>query len=67
MDLSINGIHYIKLDQIIPKHIKKCNSIEFQQTIEWFIAHHEPVNTDDLHNLLIIVLNKMAKNESMTW
>jgi hypothetical protein len=62
MDIVLNGIHYIKLDEVIPAHVKKCYSIEFQQNLQWLIAQNEPVKREDLNNILIQVLNEMSQN-----
>lgn len=66
MDIILNGIHYIKLDELIPTHVKKCYSIEFQQNLQWLIAQNEPVKHQDLDNILIEVLNDMSQNNK-TW
>jgi hypothetical protein len=60
MDVSINGIHYINLDKVVlTTHIKKCYSIEYQQSLLWLIAQTEPLLLNDINMVVHDVLSKL--------
>jgi hypothetical protein len=64
MDISINGIHYINLDKLITSHIKKCHSIEFQQSLLWLSVQNTPSSMNELKYAFIESLTKISKSKS---
>lgn len=64
MDIVANAIHYVKLEDVIPAHIKKCNSVEFQQKLAWLIAKEKPVDGGTIQSALFKALLEIAKLEN---
>ena len=64
MDIVANAIHYVKLEDVIPVHIKKCNSVESQQKLAWLIAKEKPVDGGTSQSALFKALLEIAKLEN---